>query len=114
NDAVIFVDGDLDIKVLAGTGAIFVTGETRFLLPIILTGSNRITLFSEGDIDLGVAATIQGVLLTHGNVTSGAALILQGAIYASNATDATRGNVTLNGLANFITHDQASTAFASF
>lgn len=113
-NAQVYVNGDLTIAALLGSGAIFVNGKTTFTLPITFSGPNRITLFSDGDINCGVAATFQGVLLTHGNFTSGAALVVNGAIYANNLIDGSKGNVNLNGLLNTITHDDRFTAFASY
>lgn len=114
NNATVYVNGDLNIAALLGSGAIFVNGKTTFTLPITFSGPDRITLFSEEDISVGIAGVFQGVLMTHGNFTSGAALVVRGAIYANNLTDPSKGNITLNGLLNTVTHDERFTAFASY
>ena len=114
NNSTVYVDGDLNVVAMLGRGAVFVNGQTNFLANITLTGSDRITLFSEGDITVTLAGIFQGVLYTHGNFTSGALLVVRGAIYANNLTDPDKGNVIFNGLNNTVVHVDEYTAFASY
>jgi hypothetical protein len=114
NDSTVYVDGNLQVVAMLGRGAVFVNGSTTFLANITLTGSDRITLFSEDDITVALAGIFQGVLYTHGNFTSGAMLLVRGAIYANNLTDPSKGHVELNGLNNTIVHVDEYTAFASY
>lgn len=114
SNATVYVNGDLNIAALLGSGAIFVNGRTTFTLPITFSGPDRITLFSDNDINVGIAGVFQGVLMTHGNFTSGAALVVRGAVYANNLIDPSKGNINLNGLVNTVTHDEQFTAFASY
>ena len=115
NNATVYVDGDLTVSAaLLGTGAIFVNGTTTFTAAVHMSPSARITLFSQGDISVLLASTFRGVLYTHGDFNSGlVALLVHGAIYAQGATPS-KGNITINGLASIITHDEAQTSFASF
>ena len=119
NNAVVYVDGDLDIAVLLGSGAIFVNGNTRFLAPITLNNpSDRITLFSKGDITVNLLGIFQGVLMTQGNFRSNGLLAVDGAVYANGSGSPTggTGNVQINGLLglNRVTHVSEFTAFASY
>ncbi len=103
NNATVFVNGDLTMNTLAllGRGTFFVKGETRFLTGVNLTGSNKLTLFS------------QGVFLTHGDFHGGPALVVLGAIYANDLVNSSEGNVNLQ-LGSIITHVAEFTSFASF
>ncbi len=114
-NATVFVDGDFTATTLVGTGTLFVTGETTITAALQLTGaSNRLTIFSEKDINLGLGGLFQGVFLTHGNFTTNGALIVLGAVYANSSADPTKGNVALNALTSVIIHVQEYTAFASY
>lgn len=113
NNATVYVDGDLDVLAILGTGTVFVNGSTNFLASINITGSNRLTLFSEGDINFNLLSVVQGVVFTHGNVTSALALQVSGAVYAVNETDPSKGNVNL-GLLSQVVHVSELTSFASF
>jgi hypothetical protein len=115
NNATIFVnDGDLTVLALLGTGAIFVDGRTTFMAAIEFTGADRITLFSDGDITVGLLGVFRGVLLTNGNFTANGLLTVFGAIYANNPGNPSLGNVSLNGLLSIVHHVEEYTAFASF
>lgn len=115
NDATVFVNGDLTVAgTLIGTGTLFVTGETSFLNAIDLGGTNRVTLFSQGDINIALASVFQGVLYTHGNINTGPLLAttIFGAAYAVNYSDPSKGNVNLGSGSNVV-HVSELTAFAS-
>lgn len=115
NDAVIYVNGDLNVLVLLGSGAVFVNGSTTFLGAITLNQpSDRITLFSKGDILVNAAGLFQGVLMTQGNFRSSLALIVSGAVYANGQGVAGAGNVAFNGLLSTVDHVDEYTAFASY
>lgn len=114
-DATIYVQGDLTVAgSLLGNGTIFVNGETRFIQAVNLTGSDRLTLFSEGDISILLPSIFQGVMYTHGNVTTTPLLatIVFGAVYAVGDGDPSRGNVTL-GAGSTVIHVSELTAFAT-
>ncbi len=114
-NAEIYVKGDLTVNgVIAGTGTLFVEGETNFLSAVNLSGNDRLTLFSGGDINILLPSVFQGVLYTHGNVNGGPlfAVTVLGAVYAVNTTQPALGNVNL-GLGSRVVHLSDFTAFAS-
>lgn len=114
NDVTVFVNGDLTVLgSVIGNGTFFVNGETTFLTAITMAGTNRVTLFSQGDINFVVACIFQGVLYTHGNVNTGPLLssIVTGAVYAVNYQDPGKGNINL-GIGSIVTHVNDLTAFA--
>ena len=120
-DATVFVDGDLQVDgLLAGTGTVFVNGDTNFGIAIDLSGSgNRLTLFSKGDINFTyplLPSIIQGVLFSQGNITAAGSIQVFGAVYAVNESDSAKGNVSLGtlGILSSVTHLQQSTAFANY
>lgn len=114
-NAEVYVKGDLTVNgVIAGTGTVFVEGETSFLSAVNLAGNDRLTLFSGGDINILLPSVFQGVLYTHGNVNGGPlfAVTVFGAVYAVNTTQPALGNVNL-GLGSRVIHLSDFTAFAS-
>ena len=113
-DATVFVDGDLTVVgALAGSGTLFVNGETNFLAGVNIAGNDRVTLFSQGDINIPLGGVLTGVLFTKGNFTSVAALTVFGAVYAVNELDSTQGNVNI-GLLSTVIHRSDVTSFASY
>ena len=111
--------GNLRVGLLSGTGTIFVEGQTDFLGAISISGNNRVTLFSEGDINFGLQGLFQGVLYTHGNVNGPSLPLLPltviGAIYAVNETDSSKGHINIGTLVpSTVTYVSESTAFASY
>jgi cytoskeletal protein CcmA (bactofilin family) len=103
NDTILFVEGDLDVGLLLGTGTIFVTGETTFLANVNMTGPDRITIF-------------QGVVYSRGDIRAAGVFQVLGAVYAVS-TPAGGGNIELGGLLlplSNVIYNAESTAFASF
>jgi hypothetical protein len=116
NDTILFVEGDLDVGLLLGTGTIFVTGETTFLANVNMTGPDRITLFSQGDINFNLATIFQGVVYSRGDIRAAGVFQVLGAVYAVS-TPAGGGNIELGGLLlplSNVIYNAESTAFASF
>jgi outer membrane protein assembly factor BamB len=113
-DATVYVNGDLTVAgTVVGNGTVFVDGDTTFLQAVNVTGTSRITLFSQGDITFVLPSVFQGVLYSHGNVNSVIALLVSGAVYAVNETDTSKGNVTL-GPGSLVVHVQELTTFANY
>lgn len=113
----LYVEGDLTLGAVLGTGTIFVEGETTFLANVNMTGPNRITLFSEGDVNFLLATVFQGVVYSHGNITAAGLFEVFGAVYAVGGAAGGGGNVTLGGLLlplSNVIYNAESTAFASF
>ena len=116
NDATLYVNGDLDVGVLLGSGTIFVNGETNFLANINMTGPDRITLFSNEDVNFSLATVFQGVVYSRGNIRASGVFQVLGAVY-SVGTPAGGGTVELGGLLlplSNVIYNAESTAFASF
>jgi hypothetical protein len=116
NNATVYVEGNLEVTALTGIGTIFVNGNTDFLQAITVSGTNRLTLFSEGDINFALGAIMfQGVLYSHGNITSTLPLNVIGAVYAAEGLVPGGGNINIGGLLpSTVTYASESTAFASF
>jgi len=116
NDARVYVEGDLQVTALLGTGTVFVNGETTFTANVSMSGSQRITLFSEGDINFLGPTIFQGVIYSHGNIRAALLFQIIGAVYAVG-NDSSTGNVELGGLLlplSNVLYDAQSAAFASF
>lgn len=114
-DATIYVNGNLTVLgSIVGNGTFFVDGKTSFLQAVNLTGTSRVTLFSQDDINIALPSIFQGVLYTHGNVNTGPLLATTvfGAVYAVNYLDPSKGNVNL-GPGSTVVHVSELTAFAS-
>lgn len=112
-DATVFVEGNLTVAAVAGTGTIFVTKETNILETVNFAGNDRVTLFSQGDINMPLGGIMTGVLFTKGNFNSAAILTVFGAVYAVNELDSTQGNVNI-GLLSQVIHRSDVTSFASY
>lgn len=114
--ATVYVSDDLTATALVGTGTIFVNGETTFTANISMSGSDRITLFSNEDIHFGLLTVFQGVVYSHGDIRAAGVFQIIGAVYAVGS-GGSGGSVELGGLLLSISnvlYDAQSAAFASF
>lgn len=112
----VYVDGDLQVAAVLGTGTIFVNGETTFVANVNMTGPNRITLFSDGDINFTLATIFQGVVYSRGNIQASGLFQVIGAVYSVGKSTG-GGNIELGGLLlplSNVIYNSESTAFASF
>lgn len=112
-DATVFVEGDLTVAAVLGRGTVFVNGVTNITAEVNFEGNDRVTLFSDGDINMPLGGLMTGVLMTKGNFSNLAALTVFGAVYAVDELDSTQGNVNI-GLLSTVVHRSDVTSFASY